>query len=66
MDQIRKLDDLADGEIAAPEPGLDYTVSPSQGGQSEKVQFLIRRDEHIYAMTSGWKERRINGNREGS
>lgn len=67
IDQVRGLDDLADGEIAAPEKGLDYTVTPATGvGQPEKVQFLIRRGEVIFAMTSQWRERRVNGDREGA
>jgi hypothetical protein len=66
IDQIRRLDDLAAGETAAPEKGLDYTVAPCYGDKSqpEKVQFLIRRGDHLYAMTTQWNERCINGTRD--
>ncbi len=50
IDQIRQLEDLAEGEIAAPEKGLDYTVAASHGGgrlESKKEVVLHDAKESI-------------------
>lgn len=60
---IRRIEDLADGETATPEPDMGYELRTMDGSRFEPgtVEHLVRRGDLILARTTAGEEFAVVG-----
>ncbi|WP_413431549.1 hypothetical protein [Crateriforma spongiae] len=63
IEDVRSIEDLAEGETATPEPDMGYELRTMDGSRSEagKVECLVRRGPAIYARTTAGEEFAVTG-----
>lgn len=51
IDDVRTVNDLAEGQIAVPEEHMAYVVYPIGGGTELPVEKVVRLGDHLYAIS---------------
>jgi len=61
--EVRKIEDLAEGETATPEPDMGYELRTANGDRFERgtVEHLVRRGDMIVARTTAGEEFAVVG-----